>query len=156
MREMIIRHLLAKLGSSLTCKESYGEAAKLQTALLHAALFKYDSLPKNAKNQIVDARLCYKGPQCTLAHPPDILVHELNGYVKNVWSIHTVFDKGAALEFLFYMEAKHGLVATHLKTNNEFAIPAVEETWVQTSHGSILSFVGNDYLMVKLAQSYCY
>ena len=84
-------------------------------------------------------------------------MQELEGHIKNVWSTLTVFDKGAALEFMFYMQAKRGLPATHLKTNKEFAIPAVEEMWLQPSYGNIPPFVGNDYsrcLMVKLAQGH--
>ena len=58
IRGMVIRHQLARLGLSLTRKETYFEGAKLQAALLHAALFECDSLHKNAQNQLLETGFC--------------------------------------------------------------------------------------------------
>ena len=153
----MIHHQLARLRSALFDPMSNEDANEIQNTLLYAASYGCTTLSSSQTYPLRAAGFCYienSTGECKLTYPKEVLMKKLEKHIASIQNTLAVFDKGAALEFAFFMASQRGFTAAKPDNTQEKTIPPVGEVWIQPCHGEVPNFVGPDYnkcLMIKLA-----
>jgi len=153
----MIHHQLTRLRSALSDPISNEDANEIQNSLLYAASYGCTTLSRTQTYPLRTTGFCYidnSTGECKLTYPREVLMKKLEEHIASIQNTLAVFDKGAALEFAFFMASQRGLIAAKPDNTQEKMIPPVGEVWVQSCHGEVPDFVGPDYnkcLMIKPA-----
>lgn len=152
----------------VSCHDETGSTCNtwaVHEALFVAVAFGCDSLMDTHKYTLIDTGFCYVTSMeptlhVSLVYPNSLLLSILEEHVRSISSIIGQFDKGAGLEFVFFVAARtpQGLCLQHVTNAPEIkTIPPVQDVWVQPKYGETPDYVGNDYskcMMMKLAKDH--